>query len=255
MLFTHSITTLEILYLGLAGLIAGTIDTLAGGGGLIALPAILLIGIPPAVALGTNKLQSIVGELNASIHFLHHGKIKIQSILLGIIFSGTGAILGAIIVRHIHPTLLNKFIPFLTLSILIYVSFANKFIQPAQSPRLSKNLFFLIFGLLIGFYNGFFGPGTGSFWVVALMYFLSFDLKQATLHGKPLNLSGNIASVIYFIAVGLINYQCVAVMAVGQIIGSLIGARLVMKQGAKIIKPIFIVSVSIMTIMLFIKNY
>src|SRR3990167_9247429 len=114
-------TLLAIIFLWLTSLIAGIIDTLAGGGGLITVPALLITGLPPVTALGTNKLQALVGELNASFHFMHHGHIQIKSIALGIVCAACGALLGALTLRHTHPVLLNKLIPFLTLAILIYI--------------------------------------------------------------------------------------------------------------------------------------
>jgi uncharacterized membrane protein YfcA len=233
---------------------AGIIDTLAGGGGLITVPALLFAGLPPTLALGTNKLQAVIGEFNASLHFMYHGRISPKSIAPGLISAGCGALIGAWAVQHAHPELLNKVIPYLMLAVLIYMIFIGRFKKSEFPHPVSINKFYLIAGLSIGFYNGFFGPGTGAFWIAALMIFLCFDLKKATLYGKPLNFMGNFASVFYFIFAGLINYHVAFVMALGQITGSWIGAKLVIHQGAKLIRPVFITVVFILTVILLIKN-
>ncbi|MCD6048457.1 MAG: hypothetical protein K0S08_2104 [Gammaproteobacteria bacterium] len=249
----HISLYVEIL-LALTSMFAGVIDTLAGGGGLITVPALLFAGLPPTLALGTNKLQAVIGEFNASLHFMYHGRISPKLLAPGLFAAGSGALIGAWAVQHAHPELLNKVIPYLMLAVLIYMICIGRLNKNKLSQTVSVKKFYLIAGLCIGFYNGFFGPGTGSFWVAALMIFLGFDLKKATLYGKPLNFIGNFASVFYFIFAGLINYHIAFAMALGQITGSWIGAKLVIHQGAKIIRPVFITVVFLMTVILFIKN-
>ncbi len=243
------------LSLWLTSLIAGIVDTLAGGGGLITIPALMIAGLPPTVALGTNKLQALVGELNASIHFMRHGKIKVREIFLGLFFVAIGASFGAICVQHVHPHILSQITPFLTLAVLLYMIFFGKVTAENRQSYLSLPVFYCLFGLSLGFYNGFFGPATGSFWITALVIVMGFNLKKAMLYGKPLNCMGNLTSISYFIYAGLIHYQIAFIMATGQLIGSLIGANFVIKKDIRIIRPIFIVLVALLTCILFIRNH
>jgi len=243
----------KLLILGGLSAIAAMVDTLAGGGGLITLPALLLFGLPPGIALGTNKLQGCVGEFNASIHFVNHGKIKFKELITGAIFSAIGSVSGTILVQHLHPNFLNKVIPILLLVVLIYSFFSGRLTEEENKPRMSLFIFYLIFGLLIGFYNGFLGPGTGSFWVVAFIFFMGFNLIKAALYTKPLNFVGDFAALICFMIGGAIDYRVALIMSVGQIIGSYVGTKLVIYRGAKIIRPVFIAMVSIMLVTLSVK--
>ncbi len=246
---------IELILLWLTAIGAGIIDTIAGGGGLITLPALLLAGVPPAFALGTNKLQAAIGEFNASVRFMRHGKIRITMIWQGLLYAVIGSICGAIIVNYMHPHILNKLIPFLTLLVLIYIIFSKRLLKIREKFLISRTTFYCCAGLVIGFYNGFFGPATGSFWIFALMFFLGFDIKKASLYGKPLNFAGNLASVFYFMFINLINYKIAFIMATGQLIGSYIGSNLVIKNDSEFIRPIFIAVVFILTVSLFVKNY
>ncbi|MDF1759837.1 MAG: TSUP family transporter [Coxiellaceae bacterium] len=249
---THWIT---LIALGFTGLIAGIIDTLAGGGGLICVPALLSAGLSPAVTLGTNKLQSCVGELNATLHFLRKKKIDLKQMVMALIITAISATTGAICIQLIHPDILGKLLPFLLLVVLIYTIFSPKAREVDGKAKLSWRHFSLIFGVLIGFYNGFFGPPTGSLWMFSLMFFAGMNIVNATMHTKPLNFIGNVTSVIPFILVGNINYPAAIAMAIGQLIGSHIGAGLVIHRGHRLIKPFYIIMVSIMLIDVFIKAY
>jgi uncharacterized protein len=234
---------------------AGIIDTLAGGGGLLTVPALLSAGIPPVIVLGTNRLQSIFGELTASIHFFRKKKLNVKGLLFGFLMTAIGSVLGSVVAQLIHPENLKKIIPILLVIVLIYtiLSPAAKDIKPKQI--LSDVVFFIIFGLIIGFYNGFFGPPTGTFWMFSLMCFLGLDIVRATMHAKPLNSIGNIASLIVFMIGGKVYYSVGLCMGAGQICGARIGAHLVIHKGHKLIKPLFITVVSIMLIDILIKTY
>lgn len=247
--------TISLIALGFIGLIAGLIDTLAGGGGLICVPALLSAGLSPATTLGTNKLQSCVGELNAALHFIRKKKIDLKQMVFALVVTALSAITGAICIQLIHPDILGKLLPFLLLIVLIYTIFSPKAREIDGPAKLSWRNFSLIFGILIGFYNGFFGPPTGSLWMFALMFFAGMNIVNATMHTKPLNFIGNATSVIPFILAGNINYPAAIVMAVGQLIGSRIGAGLVIHRGHRLIKPFYIIMVSLMLINVFVKVF
>ncbi len=247
---------LLLLLLGLAGFSAGIIDTLAGGGGLIALPALLATGLPPIVALGTNKLQSVVGEMTASLRFLRHRKFQIKKIRLGLVCAIISSSLGALTVQHLDTTLLQKTIPFLLLAVLIYVVVSPRWLKNrTPAPKLSEKTFYLLIGTIIAFYNGFLGPATGSFWAFSFIFFLNYPIVEATIYTKPLNAMGNLASLFWFVIAGDIYYKYFIVMAIGQIIGAYIAANWVIYKGHWLIRPVFIGAVSLMTIILFKQNY
>lgn len=229
----------------LTGLAAGTVDAIAGGGGLISVPVLLSLGIPPHIALGTNKLQSNIGTLMAARRYYREGWFTIKSILLCVVFVAIGAATGAIVSQLISCAVLKILIPILLFFILIYVLISPKIGHQDHPARCNEKVFFIVAGLGLGFYDGFFGPGVGSFWVFLITFFLGFNLLKATAYTKAFNLTSNVVALICF-AVGMhINYHIGISMAVGQLIGGQLGAHLAIKNGAKLIRPIFLIVVSL----------
>ncbi|MBJ6723262.1 TSUP family transporter [Geomesophilobacter sediminis] len=241
--------TLFLLFL--AGGLAGLIDAIAGGGGLITVPVLLGVGLPPQFALGTNKLQSTFGSASAMAHFVRAGTVRLRPALAGILWTAVGACLGAWAVQQIDPSFLKRLIPYLLLGILCYTVFTPKLGMEEVHPRLSHGVFYALFGLLLGFYDGFLGPGTGSFWVVAIMLCLGYDMRKATGHTKLFNFVSNIVSLVVFLVGGHVVFVAGLVMGAGQAIGARLGAKLVIKKGARFIRPVFICSVLAVTIKLF----
>lgn len=246
-------TLLPILFL--TGAVAGLIDAIAGGGGLITIPVLLGLGLPPQYALGTNKLQATFGSASAMAHFVKAGTVDVRQALGGICWTAVGAALGAYVVQQIDPGFLRRCIPFLLLLILCYTIFSPKLGAEEVRPRMSQAVFYAIFGLLLGFYDGFLGPGTGSFWVIALMLGLGFDMRKGTGYTKLFNFVSNIVSLVVFVAGGHVMFLAGIVMGVGQALGARLGARLVIKKGTSFIRPVFICSVLAVTAKLFYDNY
>lgn len=239
----------------LAALIAGTVDSIAGGGGLITLPVLLGFGVPPHIALGTNKFQSSFGSFTASAHYVHKGGVVLRTAVTGIIFTLLGTILGAWLVQQLDASLLNNIIPVLLAAIIVYTFIKPDLGVANQEPKLEANTFYFIFGLIFGFYDGFFGPGVGSFWAFAFVAFLGYDLQKATGYTKVMNFTSNIVSVILFAIGGNIYYTAGIVMAAGQIIGARIGSGLVIKRGAKFVKPVFITIVVLTMVKLLYSSF
>jgi len=242
-------------FLFLTGLVAGTVDAIAGGGGLISLPVLLGVGIPPHLALGTNKLQSSFGTLMAAHSYYRQGLIDKTKVMFGLIFTFIGAIIGAITIQVLHGEVLKKIIPILLLLILIYTLFSPRFGQIDRTPKISEKSFFVIFGLLLGFYDGFLGPGTGSFWVFAFMFFIGFNLVKATAYTKVFNLNTNLTALACFAIGHNIDYRIGLCMAAGQLIGGRLGAHFAVRKGAALIRPIFISVVVVTMTTLFYKSY
>jgi len=223
------------------GAVAGFVDSIAGGGGLITVPTLLFAGLDPLVALGTNKMQSSMGEVTASANYIAQKQLSFSGLLGGLCYTVIGSVLGAVAVSYVSKQSLEMLIPVLMLSITIYAIFSKK-LRSIEStrPLLSKKTFYLVCGLVIGFYNGFFGPGVGSIWIVAFIILLGYTVKQASMSTKPLNLVGNLSSLIYFVYMGKVNFVYGLTMGTGQIFGAFMGSHVVLKNGDRIIRPVFI---------------
>jgi uncharacterized protein len=235
--------------------IAGLIDSISGGGGLLTLPVLLGIGLPPHIALGTNKLQSTFGSFTSTYYYRRHKVVKVREAIIGIVFTVVGTVIGTWLVQQVHAEFLGHLIPWLLLTIAIYAIFSPRLGAVDRRARLSPNVFYFLFGLLFGFYDGFFGPGVGSFWAIAFVLLMGFNLTKATGYTKAMNFTSNIVSAVVFIIGGKVLYAIGLVMAVGQILGSVVGAKLVIKKGTKLIRPVFITIVILTTIKLLYQNY
>jgi len=222
----------------ITGLTAGFVDSIAGGGGLITVPVLLSSGLPPQYALGTNKLQATFGSGSAAFHFAD--LVKLDNCIHGMIFTAIGAGAGTLLVQLVDPTLLKLIIPWLLIALAIYLLVKPGLGRAQREARMASNRFHLIFGLLIGFYDGFFGPGTGTFWAMAYVMFLGYDLTQATAHTKIMNFMSNIISLLVFVLGGYVLLIPGIVMGLGQLIGARLGSRTVIKHGASFIRPIFL---------------
>lgn len=228
-------------------LVAGFIDAIAGGGGLITIPALLAAGLPPAVALGTNKLQACGGSFSASLYFIRQRAVKISEVWLLIVLAFVGATVGTILIQQIDSGVIKKFLPFLVFAIGVYFLFTPKLGEEDRQKRVSYAVFSFTAAFGIGFYDGFFGPGTGSFFSLAFITLLGFNLAKATAHAKVLNFTSNIASLIFFMIGGQIMWSLGIAMMIGQIIGAHLGAKMVLTKGKALIRPMVVIMSFIMT--------
>jgi uncharacterized membrane protein YfcA len=243
--------TLEVLtlfWLFLAGIMAGFVDSIAGGGGIITLPALLAAGIPPHQALATNKLQSSFGSFTSAMNYARLGLMRPRELLVGMFFTLIGAAAGAIAVQRFPADRLESLIIVMLIVIFVYTALTPKLGLEPKPHRIPHGLFYTLFGLLIGFYDGFFGPGTGSFWTMALVLLLGLDLKAATAQTKLFNFTSNIVSLavfIYavFIYAGLVLWTAGVVMGMGQILGAWMGSTLVHKREVKFVRTFFLIVV------------
>jgi len=238
------------ILLFLTGLLSGFVDSIAGGGGLIALPVLFSIGLPPEIALGTNKLQGSFGTLSASYNYIKKGVVRFDESLAGIAYTLIGAAIGSWTVQQMASGFIQDLIPLLLLVVFIYTLFSKDLGTKTTPPKIAYHLFFLLFGLGLGFYDGFFGPGTGSFWTAALLIFLGMDMKKASGTTRILNFTSNIVALILFIISGNVLYSAGLCMAAGQIIGARGGSSLAIKKGARFIRPIFLTIVLLTVIRL-----
>ncbi len=234
----------------LVGLVAGWVDSIAGGGGLITIPALLASGMPPQLVLGTNKFQACFGSFTAAAYYRHRGVVPLADARPGIIMTAFGAALGTFAVQQIRPETLNWIIPFLLLAIALYMLFSPAAGLHEHPPRMERRWFYAAFGLGLGFYDGFFGPGVGSFWAIAFVTALGFNLTRATGYTKVMNFTSNIVSFGAFLAGGHVAFGAAICMAAGQILGARLGSGMAIKQGAPLIRPVFILIVILTTLKL-----
>ena len=227
----------------LTGLVAGLVDAIAGGGGIISLPVLLNLGLSPTLALGTNKLQASFGVVSATRHYANSGLIDWRACRFGIVTTLLGALGGAWAVQRLDAQLLARIIPWLLAAIVVYSMVRPQVGGQDRPPRLGAGTFFTGFGLVLGFYDGFFGPGVGSFWIVALVLLLGCNFLRATAHAKVMNAASNLASLALFALGGEVDYAAGLVMGAGQIVGGRLGAGLAVKRGARFVRPLFLTMV------------
>lgn len=229
--------------LALVGMLAGFVDAVAGGGGLIALPALLAAGVHPVAALATNKLQGSIGTFIAALTYWRKGLIDLGSLALAIVLTFAGAYLGSAAVKAIDVSALRQIVPFALIAIALYFLFAPRLSDEDRAQRLNR-AFIPVMGFAIGFYDGIFGPGTGSFLTIGFVVLFGFGLTRATANTKALNFTSNAASLALFIPAGDVLWPVALAMATGQIIGGYLGAHAGIRHGAKFIRPL-VVAVSI----------
>lgn len=235
------VTSSVLLSLFFVAIIAGCIDTIAGGGGLLTIPSLMWVGLPPVAALATAKLQSSGGSFFASLYFVRKKLVKLRHFKIPILCSFVGSMLGTITVQYIDPDYLMIIIPFVIMLVGFYFLLSKRITEEEGKERLSILPLSISFLLIIGYYDGFAGPGTGSFFLLALISLSGFNVIKATAHAKVLNFSTNIGSLIFFIIGGHIVWVIGIVMLFGQAIGANIGGRIVINNGPAIIRPIIII--------------
>lgn len=236
-------------------MLAGFIDSIAGGGGLLTVPALLAVGLPPASALATNKLQSTGGSFSASLYFIRERMVDLKQQKFAITFAFIGSALGTLSVMHIQADFLKLLLPILTISVGLYFLLSPTIGENDRKSRLTIIQFALLPALAIGFYDGFFGPGAGSFYAVAYITLAGFNLTKATAHTKVLNFTSNLAGLIFFIVGGEVVWSIGLVMLVGQFIGARLGAKMVIAKGRKLIRPMLIIVSTVMSIKLIYENF
>lgn len=242
-----------LLFICTAGFIAAFVDSIAGGGGIISIPALMAAGMPPHIALGTNKLGASFGAFASTLTFFKSKKIYFPLIKCLMPFTLIGAILGVKTVLSIDEQKLQLVILILTFAIALHTFIKKDFGSHNDFGGLTKKNIFIgiILALSLGFYDGLFGPGTGSFLIFAFISIYKFDFSVSAGNGKTLNFISNIASLAVFAINDSIDYYTAIPLAASMILGALAGTKIAIKNGAKVIKPIFITIALVLTIKMF----
>lgn len=226
----------------LAAFAAGFIDSIAGGGGLITVPVLLLAGLSPVEALGTNKLQGVFGAGSATWSYARAGLVDLRTQLPAAILSLTGSVAGAALATILPGDWLDVALPAMLVVIALYFAFKPDMNDVDRARRLSPFLFGLIIVPAIGFYDGIFGPGAGSFFMLAFVTLAGYGVLKATAHTKLLNFASNTGGLLLFFAAGAVVWQLGLMMGAAQFLGARLGARLAMKSGARLIKPLLVLT-------------
>ena len=219
--------------------LTGFIDAIAGGGGLIMMPALLFAGVPPIHALGTNKLQSMFGTGTALRNYARSGLVDWRPNRLAVVLVFAGAVAGAVVVQAIELKLLALIIPVLLTVAAIYILLSPRMSDEDARQRLSPTGYAPLGGA-IGFYDGFFGPGTGTFFTTSLVGLRGYGLTKATAMTKLFNFTSNAASVIMFAIGGHMLWLLGACMAAGAMLGGWLGSHTALKFGARLIRPLLV---------------
>jgi len=239
---------MEWIIVSLASLLAGFVDAVVGGGGLVLLPALFATfpSAPPATLMGTNKGTAFWGTGIATWQYSRRVQIPWQAMLPAAAAGFAGAFAGAWTVTVISADFLRRLLPLILLLVLIY-TLVKKELGRDHAPRLAgraETLAACAIGLVIGFYDGFFGPGTGSFFVFLFVRLLGYDFLNASVSAKLLNLATNVAALILFAAKGHVWWHLALPLALANVVGSVLGAHMALKHGTGFVRGIFIFVVS-----------
>lgn len=236
-----SLDPLVLLALAGAGMLAGFVDAIAGGGGLIALPALLAAGVPPIAALGTNKVQSVIGTGAAALTYWRGGFVSLKALAVAIPVTFAASFAGAFVVKQVDTSVLSVAVPAMLVAIALYFLLAPRLSDDDRHARLRWDIFVPVMGAIVGFYDGLFGPGTGSFLTMGFVALFGLGVTRAAGNTKILNLCSNLGALALFIPSGDVVWAAAGAMAVGQLVGGYLGALTGIRFGAKLIRPLVVV--------------
>ncbi|UKS25262.1 TSUP family transporter [Paenibacillus sp. HWE-109] len=230
-----------MIFVIIGGFLAAYVDSVVGGGGLISVPVLLATGLPPAVALGTNKLAGTMSSLTSTISFMRSGNIDIKAVKGLFVLSLLGAVSGTMVLRQIPSDFLKPLVVVMLILITIYTIFRKDWGATSSFRQYSTKTAMLMGGaaFVLGFYDGFFGPGTGSF-LIFVFLMLGFDFVKAAGNSKMLNFGSNIASLATFMVLGSINYGIGIPMGLAMVCGSFLGSRMAIRKGTAYVRPLFL---------------
>ncbi|MFN4202160.1 MAG: TSUP family transporter [Tabrizicola sp.] len=238
------------LLLILAAFCAGFIDSIAGGGGLISVPALLLAGASPVEALATNKLQGTFGAATAMVAYARAGHVRPQEQLWMAAVSALAAAGGALVAHLIPAQVLRLVMPIILIGVAAYFALKPGLSDDTRAERMKPAVFAVTAVPLIAAYDGFFGPGTGSFFMMGFVLLAGYGVLKATAHTKMLNLASNIGALLVFIPSGAMWWAVGLAMAAAQVAGASLGARLAMRVGARVIRPLLVITSTAMALRL-----
>jgi hypothetical protein len=224
----------------LAAFVAGVIDSIAGGGGLLALPAILLAGAPPVTALATNKLQGMFGTASAALHYARAGQVDLRSQAFPALLAALAAGAGALLASRLPAEAIRAALPVLLIGVALYFGFRRGLSDESRAERLPEPAFNATAVPGLAFYDGVLGPGTGSFYMLAFVALRGHGLLKATAHTKLLNFASNIGAMAVFALVAPVWWLVGLSMGLAQFAGAQLGSRMAVRIGARLIRPLLV---------------
>ncbi|MEN8175555.1 MAG: TSUP family transporter [Pseudomonadota bacterium] len=247
--------TLQLLFVltGVAA-VAGFVDAIAGGGGLISIPVLLWTGMAPLEALATNKLQASFGSFTATLNYHRHGLLDLSRLAPAIALTLVGAVAGTVAVHWLPDSLLAELVPVLLIAFALYFLLSPTPGDEDRHRRIHHRSFALLVGTTVGFYDGFFGPGTGSFFTLAFLMLLGYGLPRAVAGAKLLNFTSNFASLAAFALGGHVLWLVGLTMGVGQAAGAYIGSHMAVRHGARLIRPLLVVTAVALSVKLLLEE-
>ncbi len=235
------LTWQTLAILAVVALVAGFVDTLAGGGGLLTVPALLLAGLPPLSALGTNKLQSSFGTGMASYQVLRRRRVSWDQVKWPMAIAFGGSTLGTVAIQFVDTERLRLLIPVVLATIAAYFLFVPRAHQPPAEPRIGEGTFRATVIPVIGAYDGAFGPGTGSLFALSGVALRARTLVESTAIAKTLNFATNFASLLVFLVVGHIVWVAAGVMIVGQLVGAYVASHVLFRVKPLVLRALIVV--------------
>ena len=233
---------LVVVVLVVAAFAAGIIDSIAGGGGLITVPALVLAGVDPVTALSTNKLQGTFGSSTACLSYARRGLVDLRTQIRPASMAFVASIAGASLVTSLPSDTLRYGLPVLLIGVAGFFAFQPGLTDADRKARLSPTALALTAVPLVGFYDGLLGPGAGSFYMVALILLAGQGVLKATAHTKLLNAASNVGALLYFAVVAPPLWLVGVAMGLAQVAGAHVGSALAVRNGASLIKPLLVVT-------------
>lgn len=218
-------------------------------------PIFLAAGFPPHLALGTNMLQSSAGTLAAAYTFIRHRQVDLRDARVGVAYTLVGAVGGVVAVERLDPTVLKDLLPFVLAGIVLYTVCYPRVGVVDAPARLSRHGFYLLAGLGLGFFDGCIGAGAGALWASAFVVGRGINLAKATGYAKLMNMTSNITALTLFLGYGSVWLAAGLAMALGQLVGGVLGAHLVMNRGARVVRPLYLTVVVLLLLKLLYERY
>lgn len=231
-----------LLFLVVSGFIAAFIDTVVGGGGLISMPALLFVGLPPVAAVTTNKFAACMGAIVGFASFVRSGYVKFSMVKYLLPLSFLGSACGAYTLHLVPSDFLRPLIIAMLVAVTAYTLLKKDFGKNASFGGMTKRIWFLstVIAFVMGFYDGFFGPGTGTFLLFAFLW-IGLDFIGAAANARALNFASNIAGAIFFALQGSVLYEYALPMGIAMMFGAFCGARMAISKGASYVKALFVI--------------
>lgn len=238
MIAPASPTTIALL--AATALLAGFVDSIAGGGGLLTLPALVLAGLDPVSAVATNKLQGTFGSGSATLAYARAGRFEKKSVAPMMAASALGSLVGALALSHVRLGSARDFLPILLAAVAIYFAFSPALSDLDARQRLSRSAFTCGIVPLVGCYDGLFGPGAGSFFMLAFVELMGFAVLRAAAHTRAVNFASNFAALAIFTLAGHVLWPIGLAMGAAQFVGARLGAATAIRSGARLVRPLLV---------------